>query len=91
MKAGEQTLVLVVTARVKISGFPDEHKDLQSIERRIRVRVNPADSIKNFIYENLEWILTVIVVPLVAAGVNWLRKKYAARKNAKTQSKNVSR
>lgn len=63
-RAGDLTLVLIVTARVKMQGYPDEQKDLQMPKRHIKVRVNPAHVVSSFIGDNRDWLIPSVVIPL---------------------------
>ena len=79
-ESGDRSLFLVVTARVKLSGYADEQKDLSIIERQIHIKVNPAYSVRSFLKDNLDSILTAILVPSAVALGSWLWKRYKARK-----------
>jgi hypothetical protein len=75
-KSGDQSLVLTVSARVKIPDYPDETKDLQVVERVIQVQVSPGRAALNFIEQNLGWIAPIILSACVAAiGWAWRRRK----------------
>lgn len=63
-RAGDLTLVLIVTARVKMQGYPDEQKDLQTLERHIKVRVNPAHAVSSFVGDNRDWLIPSVLIPL---------------------------
>jgi hypothetical protein len=69
--SGNQTLVLVVTARVKVPGLSDEQKDLDIIERRIAVKVNAAYALSRFVDHNSGWLIPSVVVPVAAAAGGW--------------------
>lgn len=79
-RAGEQRLVLVVTARIKLAGYADEQKDLEILERNINVRVDAAYSVQSFFRENLNWIFPSILIPLVTAAGAWLWRIYTERR-----------
>ncbi len=79
-QAGDLSLTLVVTARVKLAGFSDEQKDLGIIERNIKVKVDPAYSLQAFFDANRDWIFPAVFIPVAAAGGGALWRRYAARR-----------
>ncbi len=79
-KSGEQSLSLVVTARVKLPGYGDEQKDLKIIERQIRVRVTAGQSMGAWLRTNKTWLYPAVVVPSVTAVGGWLWKRYRKSK-----------
>ena len=78
-EAGAQSLFLIVTARVKLSGYADEQKDLGIIEREILIKVNPGHSIRSFFTDNQEWIYAVVIIPSLAALSRWLWTRHKRR------------
>ncbi len=79
-KAGEQRLVLIVTARIKLPGYTDEQKDLDVLERNIDVRVDAVYSIQSFFRENQDWIFPSVLIPFVTAAGAWLWKSHTKRR-----------
>lgn len=83
LAAGEQALSIVVTARVKIEGFPDEQRDLQVIERRVLVHVNPSYSIQAFLEKHGEWVFAILV-PIAMGIGGWMWSRLARHKKEAT-------
>jgi hypothetical protein len=77
--SGEQRLMLIVTARVKLAGYPDEQKDLTVIERPIAVQVNPVYSARAFVSENREWIVSAVLIPLLLTAGGWVWQRTRRR------------
>jgi hypothetical protein len=67
-EAGDQSLDLIVTARVKLQGYSDERKDLEVIRRHIVVRVDPKYAVASFIGSNKDWLIPSVLIPLIAAA-----------------------
>ncbi len=84
-RSGDLTLVLIVTARVKMQGYPDEQKDLQTLERHIKVRVNPAHAVSSFVGENRDWLIPSVLIPLALWVGNRAWRAWKGR--AQTQGK----
>jgi hypothetical protein len=76
LEAGQKSLIIVVTARVKLAGFSDEQKDLNIIERKISVRVNPVYSIQTFFNENLDWLFPAVLIPLIMGIGGWVWRSW---------------
>lgn len=74
LKSGIQSLLLTVTLRIKIPNYGEERKDYPVFERRIKVKVNPPYAIKKFIESYWQWIVTVILIPMIGWFVNKWRK-----------------
>jgi len=77
--AGEQSLDLIVTARVKLPGYSDERKDLEVIRRRIVVRVDPGYALASFVGSNSDWLFPSVLIPLVAAAGAWFWRRIRPR------------
>ena len=78
-QAGDRTLSLIVTARVKAPEAEGE-KDLPIIERQIHVKVNPGSMVSAFFRNNRVWIFPAVLVPLAAALGRWLWEWQKRRK-----------
>lgn len=78
-RRGQQTLSLVVTARIKLPEYDDEQKDLGIIERDIRVQVNPGFALQAFVTNNREWIYPVVVIPAALALWRMIRRRFGKR------------
>jgi hypothetical protein len=76
LRGGEQKLTILVTARVLLSGFPAEQRDLSAVERQIRVYVNPVWSIQYFVRENRAVLISAVFIPLITAIGVRLWQKY---------------
>jgi len=76
LRGGEQKLTILVTARVLLSGFPAEQRDLSAVERQIRVYVNPVWSIEYFVRENRAVLISAVFIPLITAIGVRLWQKY---------------
>jgi hypothetical protein len=82
-EAGDQSLTLLITARVLVAGYPAEQRDLRIIERAIDVRVKPlGPAAADFLREHIELVLTVLVVPLLAAAGRWVWPRVRNRGSA---------
>jgi excisionase family DNA binding protein len=76
LEAGNQALYLTMTARIKIQGDGEEKKDILVKNTKIKVKVNPAYSVRTFFEHNWQWIATAIIIPLVIFGWGrWKRKQ----------------
>lgn len=75
LQGGENNLKLNVKIRIKEDGN-DYYKDITVFERKIKVKSNIGSSIKDFIFNNWEWFMGVIFIPLFQwFWLLWKRKK----------------
>jgi hypothetical protein len=75
LKGGENKLKLNVKIRIKEDGN-DYYKDITVFERKIKVKSNIGSGIKDFIFNNWEWFMGVIFIPLFQwLWLLWKRKK----------------
>lgn len=75
LQGGENNLKLNVKIRIKEDGN-DYYKDITVFERKIKVKSNLGSSIKDFIFNNWEWFMGVIFIPLFQwLWLLWKRKK----------------
>jgi len=78
LKRGMQSLLLTVTVRIKILGNGEETLDYPVFEREIYVRVNRFHMFIKFVKNNWQWIIAVIVMPIVG----WIvKKKWFSKKD----------
>jgi hypothetical protein len=80
-RGGDHSLTIRVTARVKLQGYPDEQKDLDIIERQIRVQVTPLYSASSFFQDNKDWLLPSVAIPLLIAVGGWGWRRYIRKPN----------
>jgi hypothetical protein len=75
LQGGENNLKLNVKIRIQEEG-KDYYKDITVFERKIKVKSNLGSSIKDFIFNNWEWFMGVIFIPLFQwLWLLWKRKK----------------
>ena len=75
LQGGENNLKLNVKIRIKEDGN-DYYKDITVFERKIKVKSNIGSSIKDFIFNNWEWFMGVIFIPLFQwFWLLWKRRK----------------
>lgn len=75
LQGGENKLKLNVKIRIKEDGN-DYYKDITVFERKIKVKSNIGSGIKDFIFNNWEWFMGVIFIPLFQwLWLLWKRKK----------------
>jgi hypothetical protein len=63
-EAGSQKLNLIVSVRVKISGYPDESRDFPVKTKAVNVQVNLPYSAGRFVEGNWQWLAAIILIPL---------------------------
>jgi hypothetical protein len=63
LQGGENNLKLNVKIRIKEDGN-DYYKDITVFERKIKVKSNLGSSIKDFVFNNWEWFMGAIFIPL---------------------------
>lgn len=80
LDSGDQLLSLVITVRIRIPNYGEERKDYPVLDRQIKVKVNPAYTIKNFIKSYWKWITGTILIPLIVWVVKVVRKLWKSRK-----------
>lgn len=61
LKSGDQLLSFVVIVRMKIPNYGEERRDYPVFDRKIKVKVNPPYTIKKFIENYWQWILSTII------------------------------
>ena len=75
LQGGENNLKLNVKIRIKEDGN-DYYKDITVFERKIKVKSNLGSSIKDFVFNNWEWFMGAIFIPLFQwLWLLWKRKK----------------
>lgn len=75
LQGGENNLKLNVKIRIKEDGN-DYYKDITIFERKIKVKSNIGSSIKDFVFNNWEWFMGAIFIPLFQwLWLLWKRKK----------------
>jgi hypothetical protein len=75
LQDGENNLKLNVKIRIKEDGN-NYFKDITIFERKIKVKSNIGNNIKDFIFNNWEWFMSIIFIPLIQwFWVFWKRKK----------------
>lgn len=75
LQGGENNLKLNVKIRIKEDGN-DYYKDITVFERKIKVKSNLGYSIKDFVFNNWEWFMGAIFIPLFQwLWLLWKRKK----------------
>ena len=75
LKGGENKLKLNVKIRIKEDGN-DYYKDITVFERKIKVKSNLGSGIKDFVFNNWEWFMGAIFIPLFQwLWLLWKRKK----------------
>lgn len=79
LKGGDNFLKLVVKVRVKEDN-QEFYKDITVFDKKISVKSNVVFSIKGFINQYWQWIMTTIIIPFVI----WF---YNRKKNEKKSSK----
>lgn len=76
LKSGMQSLLLVVTVRIKIPNYDEERKDYPVFERQIKVKVNLIYSISSFVYSYWQWIAgTITSTGIIGWFIKWIIKK----------------
>lgn len=74
LASGERKLLLTISARINLPGYPSKDYTVES--KVIKVRVNPIYTVRKTLQEDGEWvaaILTIIILPIV--GLAWRRVK----------------
>lgn len=75
LQGGENKLKLNVKIRIKEEGN-DYYKDITVFERKIKVKSNLGSGIKDFVFNNWEWFMGAIFIPLFQwLWLLWKRKK----------------
>ena len=75
LQGGENKLKLNVKIRIKEDGN-DYYKDITVFERKIKVKSNLGSGIKDFVFNNWEWFMGAIFIPLFQwLWLLWKRKK----------------
>lgn len=75
LQGGENKLKLNVKIRIKEDGN-DYYKDITVFERKIKVKSNLGFGIKDFVFNNWEWFMGAIFIPLFQwLWLLWKRKK----------------
>jgi hypothetical protein len=75
LQGGENNLKLNVKIRIKEDGN-DYYKDITVFERKIKVKSNLGSSIKDFVFNNWEWFMGAIFIPIFQwLWLLWKRKK----------------
>ncbi len=75
IKSGEQTLHLTITYVAKIGSFTAT-KGHPSVIKSINVKVNPIYSLREFIGNYWQWVLTSLAIPVVV----WIKKIFLDKK-----------
>src|SRR5947208_14665873 len=58
---GQQVLILTVTVRLLVPGYPAERMDYRVLERAVKVRVNPYFTVFGFIRAHWEWFVGTLI------------------------------
>ena len=75
LQGGENNLKLNVKIRIQEEG-KDYYKDITVFERKIKVKSNLGSSIKDFVFNNWEWFMGAIFIPIFQwFWLLWKRKK----------------
>ncbi len=80
LRGGDNFLKLVVKVRVKEDG-QEFYKDITVFDKKISVKSNVVFSLKGFISQYWQWIMTTIIIPLIIWFYN--RKKNEKKSNKK--------
>lgn len=83
LKGGENFLKLVVKVRVKEDG-QEFYKDITVFDKKIPVKSNTIFTVKSFLSQYWQWIMTTIIIPLII----WFYKKRSEDKKNNKSSKN---
>jgi hypothetical protein len=75
LESGMHNLNLSVGVRIKLPGGGEETRFYPVLERAIRVRVDPASSIRQFLEANWQYLATTLVLPLIAWWWKHQRKR----------------
>jgi len=66
LKSGNQTLKLTVFAIIEIPPYKDHYVPVPVFEKIIRVKVNPFYTVESFLRTEWKWLITTIILPIVA-------------------------
>ncbi len=83
LKGGENFLKLVVKVRVKEDG-QEFYKDITVFDKKIPVKSNTIFTVKSFLSQYWQWIMTTIIIPLII----WFYKKRSEDKKNNKSHKN---
>lgn len=81
LKGGENFLKLVVKVRI-VNESGEFYKDITVFDKNIEVKSNVVFSIKNWISNYWQWLITTIIIPFVV----WFYKKKSEEKKKKRKS-----
>ena len=81
LKSGENFLKLVVKVRI-INENGDFYKDITVFDKNIEVKSNVVFSIKNWLSNYWQWLITTIIIPFII----WFYKKKSEEKKKKKRS-----
>ncbi len=79
LKGGDNFLKLVVKVRVKEDG-QEFYKDITVFDKKIPVKSNTIFTVKSFLSQYWQWIMTTIIIPLII----WFYKKRSEDKKNKS-------
>jgi len=74
LKGGNNNLKLNIKIRVKEDG-ENYYKDITIFERKIKVKSNITYNISETIYNNWQWLIVIIIIPLIKWLISFYRKK----------------
>lgn len=67
LRAGENNIVIRASAKV-LDRLGENYRDIQVFEKSISIQSSPFRNVKQFFFDNWQWLLSVIVIPLVIWG-----------------------
>lgn len=79
LKGGENFLKLIVKVRVKEDG-QEFYKDITVFDKKISVKSNVVFSVKGFINQYWQWLMTTIIIPFIIWFYNRKKDKKKSRK-----------
>jgi hypothetical protein len=85
LTSGDKSLALAVGIRVKLQPNGEESRFYPLFERRIHVKVNIWYSTGTFLASNLQWVVSAMVIPVLA--LLWRRRQKALEKRAEPRIK----
>jgi hypothetical protein len=74
LKGGDNYLKLIVKVRVVDNG-QEFYKDITVFDKKIDIKSNAVFTIKGFIDEYWQWLMTTIIIPLIIWFYNKKKKK----------------
>jgi hypothetical protein len=83
--SGDNVLMLLVTVKIH-DKFGESSKDVIVFERSIKVQTSLVVPVRNFISDHWQWLISVILLPLIVGGGKWGVNKYNERRRHRIQN-----